>query len=366
MKKICVDIRMAFHSGIGTYIRNIIPYLKQANLSLQVLAPLNFIERWPELKTYDIIPFTAPIYSIREQVELPLKIPSCDLFWSTHYNIPLAPIRAKHRLVSMHDVYHLAYNDSLTFLKRRYAKVMLSQAASRSDHVMTISNFSKKEIIKWTNIDEEKVSVTHLGVNKNEFCLVKDIETIQNVKNLYDLPENYMLYVGNLAVHKNLSRLLEAWKLVLAKHRHYKLILVGKNDRHNLYKNTILQDPQLKSSVMLLGNVQQDHLPIIYQLAKAFILPSLYEGFGLPPLEAMKMQCPTIVSKAASLPEVCQDASIFVDPYDVGDISQKICELIENPILRQTLINKGLEHIKQFSWEKAAQTHLKIIQGIIA
>jgi glycosyltransferase involved in cell wall biosynthesis len=312
-----------------------------------------------------LIPFNAPIYSIQEQIELPLKIPSCDLFWSTHYNIPLAPIRAKRRMVSMHDVYHLAYNDSLTFLKRRYAKVMLSQAASRSDHVLTISNFSKTEIIKWTNIEGKKISVTHLGVNHDQFSLIKDAEVIQSVKSIYDLPENYMLYVGNLAVHKNLSRLLQAWKLTLAKHQHYRLVLVGKNDRQNLYKNTILQDPQLKSSVLLLGNVQQDHLPVIYQLAKGFVLPSLYEGFGLPPLEAMKMECPTIVSNAASLPEVCQDASLFLDPYDVNDISQKICELIENPILRQTLINRGLEHIKHFSWEKAAQTHLEIIQGLI-
>ncbi|MGH2612627.1 MAG: glycosyltransferase family 4 protein [Rhabdochlamydiaceae bacterium] len=365
-KKVCIDIRMAFHSGIGTYIRNLLPYIKKSNLSLKVLAPFSYIEKWPELKTYDLIPFNAPIYSLREQIELSLKIPLCDLFWSPHYNIPLGPIRAKRRLTSVHDVYHLAYGYRLGWLKKSYAKIMLQQVAYLSDHIVTISNFSKREIVQWAAIEEKKISVAYLGVNPLQFSLIQENEALQKIKHLYGLPHQYILFVGNLMFHKNLSRLLQAWLLVQSKHRSYKLVLVGKKDRKSFYENVMSENPSLKNSVLQLGNIEQSHLPIIYQLAKGFILPSLYEGFGLPPLESMMMQCPTIVSKAASLPEVCQEASLYVDPYDVHDIAQKICELIENPTLRQTLVDKGLDHIKHFSWEKTAQTHLEIIYGLIS
>ncbi len=365
-KKICIDIRMAFHSGIGTYIRNLLPYIQKSELSLQVLAPLSHLEKWPELQTYDIIPFEAPIYSIREQLEMPIKIPACDVFWSTHYNIPLAPIRAKRRLASIHDVNHLAHGASLGLLKRSYAKIMLNKAAHLADHVMTISQFSKNEIIKWTSLDEKKITVSHLAVDASRFSLVRENNVLQEVKRIYNLPDNYILYVGNLAFHKNLTRLLQAWQLVQLKHSNYKLVLAGKEDLKKSLEGTISQNPVLKSSVIRLGIVEQSHLPLLYQLATGFIFPSLYEGFGLPPLESMRMQCPTIVSTAASLPEVCQEASIYVDPYNVDDMAQKMCQLIEDPLLRQSLVDKGLEHINKYSWEKTALAHLEVIRRLLA
>ncbi len=357
MKEICIDARMALHSGIGTYIRNILPYLKKRCV-LRVLAPLSLAEKWPALSTYDVIPLEAPLYSVQEQLRLPLKIPSCDIYWTPHYNIPLLPIRAKKRLVTIHDVYHLAFGHTLDLLKRSYAKVFLTSAAFRSDHIITISQFSKDEIVKYIGVSREKITPILNGVCTDVFCTQKTVSS-------YALPENYFLFVGVLAPHKNLSTLLRAWNLVLQKHSAYHLVLVGKKVKNVDYMKTLKEFPALQSRVMHLENVSNSELPVIYQSAKGFILPSIYEGFGLPPLEAMALKCPTIVSKVGGLPEASSDASLYIDPYNVKDISDKISLLIENRSLRETLIEKGLKRVEECSWEKAALAHLEVINGML-
>jgi glycosyltransferase involved in cell wall biosynthesis len=341
-KKICIDARMALNAGIGTYIRKLLPFIKRSSLSLQVLAPLSCIEKWPELGTYDLIPVDAPIYSMQEQLELPFKIPSCDLFWSPHYNTPLVPIRAKKRLTTIHDVNHLALGSSLGWLKRGYAKIMIPAAAARADHLITISDFSKRELIKWAKVAEKKVSVIHLAVDRYRFA--------------QDMGEanKCFLFVGTLLPHKNLDRLIRAWKRVGERFPKWKLIVAGKRTER----------AKPAHNVHLLGEVEEEHLARLYQGAYAFIAPSIYEGFGLPPLEAMAAGCPTIVSNAASFPEVCGDASLYCDPFDEEDMAQKICTLIENPSLRQTLIDAGRKRVDLFSWEKAANAHMEVIDRL--
>ena len=356
---------MAFHSGIGTYIRNLLPYLKGSKYAIQLLGPVSFLEKWPELSGVDLIPFDAPIYSLQEQLKYPLKIPSSDLFWSPHYTIPLSFIRARKRLTTIHDVCHLAQSDQLNWVKKGYAKMMLRQATERSDHIMTISHFSKSEIVKWTNVEKEKITVAHLGVNASQFSFNQDQEMIEEVQRQYQLSSPYILYVGNLASHKNIARLLKAWMRVQAQHKDHKLVLVGKPDTRGVYKKMIVENPLLKESVITLEVIPQQHLSIVYRLAQGFVFPSLYEGFGLPPLEAMRMGCPTIVSQAASLPEVCLDASLYVDPHNIEDIAQKIMVLIRDKEVRQSLVARGKEHVKRFSWEKAAQAHLEVIERLI-
>ncbi len=343
MKEICIDARMAFHSGIGTYIRNLLPYLKKAFPSLRVMAPISFIEKWPELQRCDLIPISAPIYSLSEQWHLPLRMPSCDLFWSPHYNTPLSPLRAKKRLVTIHDVYHL--KGSFSSKERLYAKMMIKNAALRSDHVITVSKFSLEEIIKATHLAKEKITVIPNGVDRHLFS----IQTNHPV-------ENYFIYVGTLAPHKNLSRLFKAWNLVLKKHDAFRLIVVGK--RGKSFQEAIPR------GVEHLDQIEDSELPLLYQKAYGMIYPSTYEGFGLPPLEAMCMECPTIVSQAASLPEVCGEASLYVDPFSEEDMAQKMCALIENHSLRQTLIEKGKNRVDQFSWEKSAERHIEVINQL--
>jgi glycosyltransferase involved in cell wall biosynthesis len=356
MKEICVDARMALHSGVGTYIRNILPSLKSSFASLRVLASTHLVEKWPELQSYDLIPMKSGIYTIQEQLELPLRIPFCDLYWSPHYNIPIFPIRARKRVVTIHDVCHLACGHMLSIPKKIYAKIMLKSATAISEHIFTVSQFSLEEIIKYTGVSASKISVIHNGVNTQLFSAPKTLRS---------LPENYFIFVSNLAPHKNVARLLQAWNRVIQKYPHWHLVLVGRQTKNVGYLKVFDEFPHLRSRVELLGSVSNEELSSLYQHAYALISPSLYEGFGLSPLEAMVMRCPAIVSQLASFPEVCGNAALYVNPFDIEDIAQKIGGLIENPSLRLALIEKGLERTQHFTWERAAQDHVNLIHRIL-
>lgn len=358
MREICIDSRMAFHSGIGTYIRNLLPYFKNAFTGLRVIAPTQLMNEWPELQRYDLIPIKAPLYSIHEQLELPFLIPSCDVYISPHYNIPLFPIRAKKRVTTIHDVCHLAYQDSLSWIKRCYAKIMIKSAATLSDHVITGSRFSRDEIIKHTKIDPSKISSIHYGVNQQLFSSI-------STQISHPLPENFFLFVSTLSPHKNVTRLLRAWHCVIQKYPDWQLVLAGKAVKNKDYLQVFDEYSNLREHVKFLGFVDDQQLLHIYQKAKAMIYPSLYEGFGLPPLEAMAAGCPTMVSTAASIPEICGDASLYFNPLNEEDIAQKMCSLIETPSLRHSLIDRGKERIDQFSWEKTAKEHIEVIESIL-
>ncbi len=354
MKELCIDARMAFNSGIGTYIRNILPYFKSAFPVLRIIAPPSMVEKWTDLGSYDLIPTHAPLYSIQEQLEMPLRIPKCDLYWTPHYNIPVFPIRAKKRVVTIHDVYHLAFIKSLSLPKQFYAKTMIKRATLCSDRIITGSQFSLDEIVKYTHVSPNKISMIHDGVNLSHFS-----------RDISGLREKYILFVSTLAPHKNLTRLLRAWKRVGERFPDWDLVLAGKQVKNVDYLKVFDEFPELQHRVRFAGQVQHDELQKLYSGASGLIAPSLYEGFGLTPLEAMAAGCPTIVSKAASLPEVCGDASLYVDPYDEVDMAEKICSLIDDQGLREQLIEKGTERVKIFSWEKTAKKHIEVMERLL-
>ncbi len=331
-------------------------FLKQTSLHLKLIATPQLVEKWPIIASDDLILTSAPIYSAEEQLRLPFLIPPVNLFWTPHFNAPLLPIRAKKRLVTLHDVYHLAHTKKLPLLKRVYAHTVIKSAARIADHILTISSFSKEEIIKYTKTPEKKISVVHLGVDSTHFQKKGDASI---VRQKYQLPNRYFIFVGTLLPHKNVERLIHAWSRLPQRHLDWKLVIIGKTVKNNPVH------ARQSERVLFLGEVDQRDLPYLYQEAYCAIHPSLYEGFGLTPLEAMSCDCPTLVSNAASLPEVCGEASLYIDPYDVDDMVLKICELIEKPALRQTLIQKGRERVELFRWEKTAEKHLEVIERIL-
>ena len=342
MKELCIDIRMAFSSGIGTYIRNLITGLKAGPFKLRLIADPTTLERWPLLSTFDLILCRAPIYSIEEQIRLPLLIPTCDLFWSPHYNVPLLPIRAKKRMVTIHDVYHLAHRDKLSLPKRLYANLLIPQAAKRSDRVITVSQFSKNELLNYVALAEESVEVISLGVDRTHFCPRNGHKQ-----------EKYLLFVGNLSPHKNIQGLLHS--LSYLKDKTWKVVVVGAKTRGHIP----LKDPF--GQAVFLENVETEELPALYRGAYALVHPSFYEGFGLTPLEAMSCGCPVIASNAASLPEVCGDAALYIDPHRPESIAKAIEELAP---IRETMIAKGLERANQFGWDKTIERHIQIIESL--
>jgi glycosyltransferase involved in cell wall biosynthesis len=373
MKSITIDARMLNASGIGTYIRNILPQIifSFPDAGINLLGNQSALRKLSSANNSNVMLTDAvsPVYSITEQIELFRKTPGqVSLFWSPHYNTPLF-IRAKKRLVTIHDVNHLVFLNRLNLQQKIYAKFMMDFAVKFSDTIITVSDFSKSEIAKRTKVDEEKISVIHNGIDTELF---KPLDNQQSVdtKDKFGLPDKFILFVGNVKPHKNLRRLLMAYEVVFNRglEDHY-LVIAGEKEGFITGDKEIFSvvhnNQDLKERVRFSGYVDNADLPLLYNAASVFVFPSLYEGFGLPPLEAMACGCPTVVSNAASLPEVCGDAAYYVDPNDTESISEGMYKILTDNSLRQHLIKKGLERAKLFSWKKSGGDHIKVFEAIL-
>ena len=346
-----IDSRMSSSSGIGTYIQNIlfaIPFKKKLII--------NDKKEDTENVQFCRVPFSS-IYTISEQLLLPFYIRNTDIFWSPHYNIPLLPLRSKKRVVTIHDVFHLAYRKDLSLLQRIYSKVMINAAVRLSNIVFTVSNFSKNEIIKYTGCESQKIYVVYNGVSP-DYNSGYDFKQIN---------QDYILYVGNIKPHKNLKNAIKAFQLIIEKFPTYKFYIVGKKDgfiTEGLTEiNSIIEE--LGEKLFFTGWVKEEELKNYYANAKLFIFPSLYEGFGIPPLEAMACGCPTLVSNAACIPEICGNASIYFNPKDSLEIADKITILLLDEKLRKEVIGKGFDRVKLFNWQQSIEKTTTVLEKLM-
>jgi glycosyltransferase involved in cell wall biosynthesis len=364
---------MLHSSGIGTYIRNLVPQIisSYSDVKFNLLGNISELRYvpWANSANVSLIDCNSPVYSITEQLKVPIEIPSCDIFWSPHYNIPLAPIRAKKRLLTIHDVFHLAFIDQLPFKQRIYARLVLNSAVKISDIIVTVSNFSKSEIVKHTKTGGEKITVIHNGIDTEKFRELDDAALIP-VKKKCNLPDKFILFVGNVKPHKNLKRLLGAYEILIKKGiTDYYLVIAGKKEGFITGDSEVFRilnnNPILREKVLFTGYMDNSDLPAVYTLASLLIFPSLYEGFGLPPLEAMACGCLTVVSNAASLPEVCGEAAYYIDPYNIENIAGGMERILTDNTLRHDLINKGFKRAGLFSWGESSMEHQKILDEIL-
>ncbi len=360
--RIVIDFRMHMHSGIGTYIRNLIPFLVK-KFRIVLLGNSKEIEQytWAD-SVEDVINATSKVYTLSEHFEFFSKIPKCDIFWSPHYNIPILPIRAKKRSVTIHDVFHLAFYSQLTLKQKIYAKFMLNQAVRKSDIIITVSNFSAEEIKKYTKTSKN-INVIYNGVDFEKFKPIKNERDLEEIKQKYNLPSEFVLYVGNVKPHKNLRNLILAIKDL-----NVKLVVIGKKEGFITTESGIfdmIKSFDMENKVLFTGYIQEEDLPKVYNLAKIFAFPSLYEGFGLPPIEAMACGCPVLCSNIPSLNEVCSDAAYYINPYNPRDIAKGIDTLMKDESIRKQLVEKGFENVKRFSWEKASKQIIHLFESVI-
>jgi len=349
MKKVCIDARMIGCSGIGTYIQNLLERLKNRSFELIPIVSRSALAEFEFLEDFPCIFLEDKHYSLKEQINLPRKIPKVDLFWSPHFNAPLLPIRAKKRLVTIHDVFHLAKREEFTLLEQLYSSLLLRNAAIRASKIITVSNFSASEIEKLILPSRGKVEAIPLGVDHNFYALSGDRAAITKK---YALPKRFFLFVGSCKKHKNLDRLL---KIFNSLGKEFSLCLVGS------YQSL----PKLGSNIILLGKVPKEDLPTLYQMAEGLIFPSLYEGFGLPPLEAMAASCPVIASRIPPIEEVCQDSVCYVNPKNYDSIEMGINKVLKDNLYREELIKKGQKRANDFSWEKTVEAHKKVIESLL-
>lgn len=305
------------------------------------------------------------------QWRLPLDLfvssPKPDVFFSpTHYAPRFSPVPT---VVSVMDLSYLYFPEMFNKSDLLQLRSWTAYSVKKASKILTISNSSKDDIIKEYKVGKDKVVVTHLGI-KNTVTLTPHIYSMSQLKAKYGLSDNYLLFVGTLQPRKNIKRLIEAFEKVIKPKveshtvNDLQLIIVGRKGW--LYEE-ILDAPKdlgIEQHVKFLENVQDDELPLFYKNALMFVLPSLYEGFGLPVLEAMKQGCPVITSNISSLPEAGGDAALYVDPEDIDDIAEKITQLVKNEKLRKELVEKGKAQVKKFSWEKTAKETLQVLEEV--
>lgn len=359
-----IDARVISGSGIGVYLRRLLPFiLSHPGFSVRLLGRAAEIEEALGDSAPDrsgIIECGAAMYSVREQVQVPLKVPRCDIFWSPHYNVPLPPVRAGHRVVTIHDVYHLAYLHTLNPLEKIYARTVLPLAARLSERVITVSRFSRDEIVRHTGTRSDKVVVIHNGVDEPAPARADSDEPL--------VPAGrYLLYVGNVKPHKNVTGLIRAFALFHGQFPDVRLVVAGRKEGfvHGVEGlDGLITGLGLGGRVVFTGHVRDEVLSGLYARASALVFPSFYEGFGLPPLEAMAWGVPVVASRAASIPEICGDAALFADPHDREDFARALGRVFSDEGLRAELIRKGSERVKGFSWRTSAARHLELFEEL--
>jgi glycosyltransferase involved in cell wall biosynthesis len=241
--------------------------------------------------------------------------------------------------------------------KKAYAKAMFWWVRSKADAIICDSEFTQNELMRYAGIEQHKTDIVYLGVDPIWFSIKKE----QSVHY-----RRYLLYVGNVKPHKNLVNLLLAFSKIKDSIPEYDIIIVGKKDGFITSDIEIEKlANQLGDRVIFTGYVNDDILYQYYANAEALVFPSLYEGFGLPPLEAMACRCPLLVSNAASLPEVCGDAALYFNPYSYDDIAAKILMLLRDPNLKDTLQSKGVLQARKFTWEKCVSETSSIFEKVI-
>lgn len=228
----------------------------------------------------------------------------------------------------------------------------------KSDVIITISEYVRKEAIEILNGYGGKIISIPLGYDQTLFNIQNKIKTERQ------LPERFIMCIGSVEPRKNLRRLLEAYvSLPDSVKKNCKLLIAGFKGWEN--KEIMESLKSAEGYAEYLGYVSNEMLSALYRSATCFVYPSVYEGFGLPPLEAMACGCPVVVSNVASLPEVCGDAAFYVDPYNVESIAEGMYKVLTDDELRQNLIKKGLERAKLFSWEKSAREHIKVFEEVL-
>jgi glycosyltransferase involved in cell wall biosynthesis len=291
-----------------------------------------------------------------EQLILPLHVGS-GILWSPCNTGPLA---VHNQIVTIHDIAPIDHPEWFNPRFAAWYQFLLPKLTKRIAHIITVSEFSKSRIMETLGVPEGRITVIHNGVDAHfKSCTSKDYSVARAALNIPC--DKYILSVASQEPRKNIQNLLIAWeRLIKEIPEDVWLVIVGAGDTKLVFKNISYR--QIPPRVYFTGRIADSYLPLLYSSAITFTYLSVYEGFGLPPLEAMACGCPVIASNAASLPEVCGDAALYIDPFCTDSIADGILKLIKNVELRKSFIEKGFANAAKFSWFKTAQQHLKIFE----
>ncbi len=359
----------AKYGGIGIYTKNLIEALSHIDKKNHYLLLLN-VENYHDFRidreNFENLIVWAPFrkYYIWEQFNLPfiLKKKKIDLIHGPRDVLPL--LCAIKSVVTIHDLGFLLFPHIIKFNPINYWSLFVKQSALKADHIIAVSESTKRDIIRLFNIPDAKITVTHEACN-DSFKRIEDECELKRISTKYDFPDRFILYVGTIEPRKNLNVLLEALHILKKKHSiEHKLVIAGKKGWLYADFSKTIKRLGLEQDIVFTGYVSDEDLPGIYKLAELFVYPSKYEGFGLPLLEAMACGVPVIASNVSSIPEVVGDAGLLFDPYAPDQLADCIFQVLEDPLLRKKLISNGLKRKEAFSWQKTAEETLNIYKGV--
>ena len=357
--RIGIDVRKLHDYGIGTYVRNLLTHLDRLDHETEYVllcqpADSGLADGLGD--NFRTVAQPAGPYSISEQIRIPIQLTRerIDLFHAPHYTLPaLTPCRS---IVTIHDCIHLRFPQYLpSRFAYRYARAVLWSATHRCDCILTVSETSKRDILSFFDVPAEKIIVIPNAIEDRYWTQPPD-EAVTKVRERYQLHAPFLLYAGNIKPHKNLERLLDAFYRVRQRgFENVTLLIIGDEITRYVKLRRAVHRYQLHRHVRFLGFVSAETLQILYRLASAFVFPSLYEGFGLPPLEAMASGTPVVTSNVSALPEVVGDAAMLVDPEQADAIADGVIRVLSDEPFRANLVRKGLARARQFSWDRSVR-----------
>lgn len=321
-----------------------------------------FHNRWPNFKVRSTLPHT-PLIRIPLTLSAELRKNPVDVLHVQFTAPPFCPCPV---VVSIHDLSFEHMPQTFNRRSRTQLRLTVRHSARRAARILSLSEHTRRDIIETYGINEDQVHAIPLAAPEH-FAPVQDREELQRVRHTYGITGEYILSVGSIQPRKNLARLIKAFASLrgdLSVDKLPKLVLAGKCAW--LYDETLraLDESGAKEAVVLTGYVPESDLPALYSGALCFVYPSYFEGFGLPPLEAMKCGTPVIVGDRTSLPEVVGDAALMVDPFDVEAIGAAIKRLIKDSDLRTELSVKGQERANTFNWRETARKTLAVYKQV--
>ena len=373
--RIAIDGRTIVHgrSGVGTYAHRIVRGLLQRDQRNEYFLFLS--APWPDLEATNLrkLVIERSDRMIRnrwwENVRLPqyLTRHEIDVYFSPAYALPVRPRFTRRRptrfVVTIHDVISDILPETFTLRMRMWQALFNRNAVALADRIIVDSESTKRDLIRLYGPTRQPVCVVPLSVG-DEYVREVNPATLQRVRERYSLPPSFVLYVGTIEPRKNVTGLARAYRRLPEElQRRFPLVICGAIGWHAEPILSELKALNVSDSIRLVGFAAHEDLPALYSLASVFVYPSLYEGFGYPPLEAMACGVPVITSNTSSLPEVVGDAGIMLDPRDDAALAASIQRVLEDRELRSTLGRKGLEQATRFRWQTTADQTLAILES---
>ncbi|MDD5622984.1 MAG: glycosyltransferase family 1 protein [Actinomycetota bacterium] len=351
--------------GIVVYTKNLIENLLEIDKKNEYIFLYNtnsLIGTYSKYKNVKEVVINIQNRLLWDQIGVPRVVRSekIDIIFNPKLSIPLfAPSKKVFNIVGLEQfVLRKVYG----WRNQLYNRIMMPIYCHFANAIIIMTNIGKVRLTKYINLKENKVEVIYAASNKM-FKVIKNTESALKIKQKYNLPEKYILFVGGLTPLKNFSNILKALKII-KKEFPIKLVVVGFNRWKYDKDMELIEKLKLENDIMMLGFIPDDDLPYLYNSAELFIFPSLYEGFGMPVLEAQACGCPVVSSKTECIEEISKRSALLVNPYDHKEIAQAILDILNNEDLRDKLVAAGLENIKRFNWVETARQTLELFEKI--